>query len=251
MRQPTSTRSRAAGIFIRRKRGSAAHKTRKGPLEQYTRYLFSKIQPFLKGRICEVGSGCGDMTEFLGIYEAVSAVEPDATAHLTALQRHAYQLNVHCVRCRVEDCPNPQVPEASYDAVFAVNLLEHIEYDITALEIMGDLLKPTGHLIVIVPAYNALYGRLDQQRGHLRRFNRRTLSDAFNDAGLAVTTSFYFNVPALFGWFMCSRVLACRHVPGICALLFDHLVPLIESVERRVALPFGHSLLMVGTRTVG
>jgi len=218
---------------------------------RYNRYLFSKVQPFLKGRICEVGSGTGQITQFLTAYESVTALDPESSVHLQALQKFAYQLNINCVQTAIEACPNYLVPEGQYDTVVCVNLLEHLKYDITVLEIMGELLTDTGHVIAVVPAYNSLYGPLDRAQGHLRRFNRLTLREAFLDAGLEVTTCFYFDILGMLGWYWHSRWCGYERIPTWSARLYNRLLPLVGAFENHFLLPFGQSLLMVGRKPAG
>ncbi|MGO8056046.1 hypothetical protein AB9E30_37990, partial [Rhizobium leguminosarum] len=63
-----------------------------------------------------------------------------------------------------------------YDSLFLLNVIEHLENDSYAVENCRFLLKQTGHLIVLAPAYQFLFCKLDKQLGHYRRYTRQTLS---------------------------------------------------------------------------
>ena len=214
----------------------------------YTRYVANQIRPFLKGSICQLGSGDGRLTRYLADHEKVTAVEPDGALHLLAWQRLGYQLNIKQVRCPLEKCPNEEVPAGAYDTVIGVHLLEHVKYDITALEIMAELLSDSGHAIVVVPAAPRLYGRLDRTQGRLRRYSRRRLQRAFHEAGLVATRSFTFNVAGLIAWGLLGTLLRKSTVPPACVALADRFIPLMEKAERFTKPPVGLSLLMVGKR---
>ncbi len=251
------TRSHAASDFVSRAAPRLlAGRERVRPalsvqdhMPRYSRYVFNQVRPFLKGAICEVGSGLGRFTQYLANYERVTALEPDGSMHMSALQSSAHQLNINHVHCSLEDCPNDKVAAGAYGTVMCLNLLEYIKYDITALEIMGELLCESGHLIVVVPAVRRLYGRLDRAQGRLRRYTRRVLEAAFHEAGLEVTRSFYFNLPGMFACWPLSRLLKRQTIPLGLAHFCDRLVPLIETTERFARPPLGLSLLMVAKRS--
>jgi SAM-dependent methyltransferase len=67
---------------------------------------------------------------------------------------------------------------ASFDVVIADNVLEHCDVPLRALRQMRDLLRPGGHVLVIVPTYvNSIYFRAMLDLGQLvpRRFLGREL----------------------------------------------------------------------------
>ena len=48
-------------------------------LYNYNHWLFNKVRPFTRGSVCEVGSGIGNITQFLVNYERVVGIEPSLT----------------------------------------------------------------------------------------------------------------------------------------------------------------------------
>ena len=59
-----------------------------------------------------------------------------------------------------------------------LNVLEHIEDDVSALENMKKALQATnGRLVLLVPAGPRLYSALDQNLGHFRRYDEAGLRD--------------------------------------------------------------------------
>ncbi len=218
------------------------------PMPRYARYVFAQIRPFLKGSICEVGSGTGRFTQYLAGFPDVTAVEPEGALHISAVQRLAYQINISHVCCKLDDCPNDEVPAGAYDSVLAVTLLEYVRYDITALEIMGELLADAGHLIVVASAGPALFGRLDRSQGRLRRYSRRVLADAFEQAGLQVARHFYLNLPGLLAWWWMGRVLRRDRISDRSAALADRCVRALRTMDKIARPPIGLSLVMIGKR---
>ncbi len=245
---PTGIRSPTASRAAPEALGAGWAQAARDWCPRYSRYLFDHVEPFLKGSICEVGSGLGRFTRYLEGHEKVTALEWDGALHLSALRRSAHQINVRHVHRRLEDCPDDQVSAGAYDTVLCLNRLECLTYDITALEIMGELLSEQGHVVVVASAMPRLYGRLDRRQGRLRRYSAGVLAGAFEQAGLEVTRHLFFNLPGLLGWWLMSRLLRHREMPSSVGRLGERGVPLLAAAERLFRSPVGLSLLMVGKR---
>ena len=88
----------------------------------------------------------------------------------------------------------------TFDSVFAFNVVEHIEDDKLALENCYKLLKPGGHVVILVPAYQSLYNRFDKELEHFRRYTKKTLKAVISSARFDIITKRYFNFMGIFGW---------------------------------------------------
>ena len=62
------------------------------------------------------------------------------------------------------------IADASVDALYSINVLEHIENDLAALREMRRVLRPDGGLLLYVPAFPLLYSTNDRRVGHVRRY---------------------------------------------------------------------------------
>lgn len=80
-------------------------------------------------------------------------------------------------------CP---LVEGQFDAVVALNVLEHIEDDDLALRQMARLLKPGGVLIVEVPQGPALFDYYDEYLRHFRRYTKSELLKKLQHTGLTI-----------------------------------------------------------------
>lgn len=83
---------------------------------------------------------------------------------------------------------------ASCDLVLMLDVLEHLDDDASALSEAARLLAPGGLLLVTVPALPSLWGGQDVVSNHYRRYTKRSLTQAFRDADVAVPYVSYFNV---------------------------------------------------------
>lgn len=82
---------------------------------------------------------------------------------------------------------------ASFDVVLALDVLEHTEDDLAALQEALRLLKADGLLVITVPALPFLWGRQDVVSGHWRRYTKKSLAALLQRAGLTHYQISYFN----------------------------------------------------------
>jgi glycosyltransferase involved in cell wall biosynthesis len=215
-------------------------------LHRYTAFLWDLIRPWVGSRVLEVGAGTGAMTRYLASRERLVATDGDP--EYVAMLGRTFEANPK-VEVRLVDpaaLAEDSLLPASFDTVVCANVLGHVADDVAALRAMGRMVAPGGHVVLVVPALHALYGTIDRAIGHHRRYARDEIAGKLRDAGLAVEHVRYFNLLGVPGWFLNSRVLRRRRVPGLQARLHDRLVPLMRLEERWSRAPFGMSLLAVG-----
>ncbi|MFL5244270.1 MAG: class I SAM-dependent methyltransferase [Gemmataceae bacterium] len=140
-------------------------------------YFRSKISPYIRGNVLEVGSGIGATTRLLcdGNQKHWTCLEPDA--------RLADKMNEWNVR---DPLPIPNnliigslinLPESdTFDSIIYIDVLEHIETDRQEIERAASHLNPGGALIVLAPAHQWLYTEFDRAIGHFRRYTARSLA---------------------------------------------------------------------------
>jgi len=87
-----------------------------------------------------------------------------------------------------------------FDAVLALDVIEHLDDDAGAVRRLGRLAKPGGWVVVSVPALPEMYGEFDRIQGHRRRYVPETIRAAFDGSGLEVERVFWWGrwmLPAL------------------------------------------------------
>lgn len=208
----------------------------------YLAWIVDLAAPYLDGRILEVGAGHGTFTESLAAFGEVDAVEPSDLGAATIQSRFADDPRISTCKGVVGDLPN----RAVYGSAVMVNVLEHIDDDHRALVEIRDRLLPGGHLVVWVPAFNALFSDFDRDLGHHRRYRRRQLTRLCEATGFRVVDSRYVNLVGWFSWLVIARLLKRRPTSGRLVEIFDRLmVPPIRAIESMVVPPFGQSVLVV------
>ena len=87
------------------------------------------------------------------------------------------------IRFDLLQCP---LPDQSVDVLVMLNVLEHIEDDVGALQKAFNLLKPGGALIIEVPAGPYLYDSYDAELHHFRRYSASELRQKLTQIGFKV-----------------------------------------------------------------
>lgn len=125
---------------------------------------------------------------------------------LKSLERRGFRatgLDVSRAMLEVLDAADHKVVEAdltqpwprgapTYDAILALDVIEHLDDDAAAVARLAERLNPGGVLVVSVPALPELYGEFDAIQGHRRRYTPGILRAAFAGSGLAIDRVFWW-----------------------------------------------------------
>jgi SAM-dependent methyltransferase len=197
-------------------------------------------------RIIEVGCGIGNFTGLLLDRELVVAVDREEACVQTLCERYPGHRNLHALTCDAGTDAFRNLARFRPDSVVCVNVLEHIEDHAAALRAMGEILVPGGVIVLLVPAFEVLYGPIDRNLGHYRRYRRSSLTSLAEAAGLAVQKLHYVNAAGFFGWWVNARVLKRQTQSDGQIAFFDRwMVPVFSALESAVPPPLGQSLLAV------
>jgi len=204
------------------------------------------VAPELGGRVVEVGCGVGNFTEALLDRDAVVVVDPDAECLGCVRERFPDRPNLHTLCADASDAAFLEVGRFLPDSCVCLNVLEHIEDDEQAVRNMASVIAPGGAIVLLLPAFSALYGPIDRNLGHYRRYRRDSVARLADAAGLRIRRARYMNMIGFFGWWINARVLR-RHTQSAAQIeIFDRLaVPVMSRLENMAAPPFGQSLFAV------
>jgi SAM-dependent methyltransferase len=163
------------------------------------RYLLRKrlvlelLKDSKRGKCLEIGCGAGDLCmtlrnmgyEIKGIDSSEKAIQ---------LCRDLYKDTCQTGKLKFA-CESIYDVNDTFDTIFMFEVLEHIENDRAALSRVHQLLRPSGELLLSVPAHESSFGPADVFAGHYRRYNRAKLITMLHESGFRVETIWCYGVP--------------------------------------------------------
>ncbi|MFM2267581.1 MAG: hypothetical protein RL757_1022 [Bacteroidota bacterium] len=220
---------------------------------QFNEWMYRVTGKNLEGRILEIGSGIGNISQFYLKNDRkllLSDIRDNYCDHLRQQFAHAPT----CLGVRNIDLVHENFETEyadlleTFDGVFALNVVEHILNDQLAVANAKKLLKKGGRLVVLVPAFQALFNGFDVALEHYRRYNRQSLTQLFEKNDFQIANSQYFNLAAIAGWWFSGVVLKKKTIPSGQMKLYDALVPVFKMVDKMVFNRIGISVIVEGIK---
>lgn len=101
-------------------------------------------------------------------------------------------------------------PERRFDRILLLDVLEHVEEDVTFLaSLVDNLLREDGYVVISVPAHQALFSSHDRLLRHFRRYAPADADGLVEGAGLQIVASgglFGSLLPVRFAQVLVERV---------------------------------------------
>jgi len=219
----------------------------------YHNWILDEFRPFLGKNIVEVGSGTGSFSELLlrEKPEILNLVEPSEMfnylkqniSHFdTDAETNFYQAVFAQVCDTIAERKKP-------DSIIYVNVLEHIEDDITELKIIHRTLEKGGRCFIFVPALMSLYGEFDRKIGHFRRYTKMEIEEKCVAAGFKILKSKYFDFAGIFPWYVKYKLLKSDSLESGAVTIYDkYAVPIISRFESYFTFPVGKNILIIAEK---
>ncbi|HEY0941409.1 MAG TPA: class I SAM-dependent methyltransferase [Steroidobacter sp.] len=208
----------------------------------YNRFLLDTVRKYApsKARVLDFGAGSGQFAIPLRDHGLdIVALEPDLSLQQTLRARGL----------RVTGTPH-DLPDAGFDYIYSLNVLEHIEDDAGALRALHSKLTSGGRLLIYVPAFPVLYTSMDAKVGHVRRYRKQALRKAAEAAGFAVDRVWYVDslgFPATLAFKLLGN--DSGNVNRTALKLYDRAVlPLSLALDLLTGHWFGKNLLLVARK---
>jgi len=181
-----------------------------------TRALNAAMRPILPQtpnfRLLDIGCGAGNMIHHLSKYGQVKGLEIDPRPVKKARAR-GYDVDQF-------DATQPMpFDEGTFDAVTALDVIEHNQDDIAILQDSHRILKPGGHIIITVPAFMWLWTHNDDLNAHVRRYTAGQLHQKLTQTGYTVRRISYNN---FFIFPLAASLLLLRRIRGAKPQLASH-----------------------------
>tara|TARA_A100000164_G_C21807641_1_gene723887 strand:- start:293 stop:1006 length:714 start_codon:yes stop_codon:yes gene_type:complete len=208
-------------------------------------WMYSQIEPYINGRVLEIGSGIGNISQVFikeGKDIDLSDIRDQYIDFLNDKFPNNKVLKIDLVHPDFDKVYNHL--SGTYDLVFALNVIEHIEDDKLAIKNLSKLLKPNGIIYILVPAYQFLYNNFDKSLFHFRRYTKTTLKRIFH-SNLNYLKSWYFNFAGIFGWYIVGKILKKEIIPESNMKLYNFLTPIFKVLDIITLRSIGLSVVVV------
>lgn len=179
------------------------------PLRNYLFFCLDQLieeyhlcPPFL-----DVGCGTGDLSKYVALKRKWYGKAIDFSD--VAINR-AKQNLASLGQIKVEKKPLFE-ENASFETIFLVDVLEHVENDNTVLKKLSSLLGPNGYILMSVPSNPREWRWDDDFYGHFRRYTVEEIRNKLINAGLVPVLFWDFTYP--FFWIMRRIYTALKPSP--------------------------------------
>jgi SAM-dependent methyltransferase len=216
-------------------------------VRNYYRWVYSALAPLLGQRVLEIGPGYGVVADMMLTYgKKYFAIDSD-TGVIEYLNKRFPQNSMDFFCGNIDD-PHwqDQIKSRQVDTVFSMNVLEHLEDDAHHLRQLAKCVAG-GRIVIMVPALRSLYGSLDRQAGHFRRYDKQDLVAVLNKASLTPSSIRYFNGVGVAAWWTASKFFKFR-IDGKetdTSIRFNDklVVPISRLIDPVLSPFFGQSLI--------
>lgn len=211
-------------------------------LNNYNRWLIGNFKPYLRGALLEVGAGLGGLSVLL----------PQKNLTLSDNNEKYFEYLKEKTKARTLlldiEKATPDKLAGHFDAILSSNVFEHIKDDQKAFNNCFKLLRQGGYLCLFVPAGPQIYGQLDEDMGHFRRYTKAEVELKAKKAGFIITKLTYANLPGFFTWWGRGRLIKSSSSDSFLAKVFDTLITPLLFIEKYFDPPFGQSVLLVARK---
>lgn len=208
-------------------------------------YYKQIIRQYIGREVLEVGAGLGATTAALCDGEGQwVCLEPDAQLASRISDSITNGKLPVCCRALVGTIRDVPATE-TFDTILYIDVLEHIEDDLSEVQLASQHLKSGGFLIVLAPAHQQLYTPFDANIGHYRRYNKRTLS-ALTSKSLALRKLIYVDsVGAIAS--LANRYVLRSDMPSHRQIAFwdKKMIPVSRRIDRLLGYTIGKSIIGV------
>ena len=221
--------------------------------DRFNQWMYDTIKPYVKGHLLEIGSGIGNISQYF-LRDKVQTTLTDLRQNYCDTLVVKFKDQPSLERVIKLNLVHPKFDEeyadqiGKYDSIVALNVVEHIEDDNLALANCYKLLSKGGHVIILVPAYQALFNKFDEILEHYRRYTDSSLRRVISNANFEILHSEYFNFVGIAGWFVMGKIFNKEVIPEGQMRLYNQLVPIIKIIDKVLFKKIGLSTICIGRK---
>ena len=211
---------------------------------KWKKYFSDFIQQHIGGHVLECGAGIGATSKILNnsLVKEWTLLEPDKK--MVALLKNKINNQELPVFCKVEEGDISVFEnKPQFDTILYIDVLEHLKNDREELVKAAALLNQKGKLIILSPAFPALYSNFDKAIGHYKRYTKKELLSIMPESMNKISLR-YLDSSGFFLSFANKTLLKQKYPTRNQINFWDsYIVPISKISDRIVNYSFGKSIL--------
>ena len=216
--------------------------------DNYNNWIINKFNPYIGSSLLEIGTGQGNFKKYLS-HRVKQYVSIDIDEKVIKRAKERDSGGNYIVADAASNDFSSKLKEFSFDTVMCVNVLEHIPDHKKAIANMLQVLRPGGHLLLFVPAFQALYNDMDKLAGHCRRYRKGDINELVAGLNVDIIMNEYFNSIGGLGWWVnklrTHKDLDSKNINKQVIIFEKYIVPVSKFINPFSKKIFGQSLLAV------
>lgn len=226
-------------------------------IDRYSTWMYHIYQNYVGKKVFDVGAGMGRMVQYY-IDSADRVVATDIFQHQVDHMSRKFSDYPVFTAERIDIMEDNLASYMElFDTVICINVLEHLSDDYLAVQKMKSLLKSGGCLILMVPAWQKLYCKMDENVGHYRRYDPGRLNDIARKNKLDVAKRHYFNMMGIIPYWLKGKRRPGQNESFSSSLnennskLYNFASALLEPIERVFPPKWGLTEVMILEKNEG
>lgn len=220
-------------------------------IDRYSQWMYNIYSDYVGTSVFDVGAGVGRMVDFY-IEDANRVVATDIFQEQVDYMRERFKRYSY-FKAEVVNILEDNLTEykENFDTVICINVLEHLLDDYKAVKNMKYILQSGGMLILMVPAFQKLYCKLDSNVNHYRRYDPGRLLDIAEKSGMVVVKHHYFNMLGIIPYWIKGKSRKGQNESFSLTLnkanskIYNFAAGVLEPIEKRFSPKFGLTEVIV------
>ena len=123
--------------------------------DKFNAWMYDQLKPYINGRVLEIGSGIGNISKFLVNQHDQVTLSDIRDGYVNKLREEFKNAKVIEINLTDKDFDVKHKDLfGTFDFIFALNVIEHIEDDKLAMANIHKLLNKGGVVFILVPCNN-------------------------------------------------------------------------------------------------
>jgi 2-polyprenyl-3-methyl-5-hydroxy-6-metoxy-1,4-benzoquinol methylase len=216
---------------------------------EFNKWMYKTINKYISvdDKILEIGSGIGNISNFF-VKDNYNISFSDINNNYLSILKEKYGEKYNYFNIDIVDKDFEKKYKEiykSFDVVYALNVIEHVDNDFVAISNLKKLLKKNGKLIILVPAYKFLFNSFDKNLEHKRRYTKKSLEKLVDKSGFKIVDLFYFNAFGIIGWFVFGNILKQNEIKQTNMRMYNLLMPVIKIFDKLLLNKVGLSFVII------